>query len=91
MSAGDGRWHASEESLTREMAMAEYLLVGLRLAAGVDAAEFERTFGCALADAAPKLDSFVARGVLARSGDVVTLTERGLEIADAVISNLAAG
>jgi oxygen-independent coproporphyrinogen-3 oxidase len=91
MSAGAGRWHASEEALTREMAMAEYLLVGLRLAAGIDAAEFERTFGCALAEAAPRLDDFVTRGVLARDGHVLTLTERGLEIADTVISQLAAG
>jgi oxygen-independent coproporphyrinogen-3 oxidase len=91
MSAGDGRWHATEESLSREMAMAEYLLVGLRLSAGIDAAEFEKTFGCALADAAPKLESFVGRGVLARRGDVVSLTTRGLEIADTVISQLAAG
>jgi oxygen-independent coproporphyrinogen-3 oxidase len=91
MSAGDGKWHASEESLTREMAMAEYLLVGLRLAAGVDAATFERTFGCTLAEAAPALESFIDGGLLARSDSVVTLTGRGLEIADGVISRLAAG
>jgi oxygen-independent coproporphyrinogen III oxidase len=91
MSASQGRWHATEESLSREMAMAEYLLVGLRLSAGVDASVFEQTFGCTLEAAAPKLESFAARGVLTRSGDVVTLTERGLEIADTVISQLAAG
>jgi len=91
MSASGGRWHASEEALSREMAMAEYLMVGLRLADGVDARVFEQLFAMKLEEAAPKLDEFIAGGLLHRDGQVVTLTERGLEIADTVIARLAAG
>src|SRR6185369_2286530 len=91
MSAKDGAWHASEESLSREMAIAEFLMVGLRLSRGIDAAEFEKLFRIPLIDAAPRLDSFVERGLLTRRGHVVTLTDRGLEIAGSVITTLAAG
>ena len=91
MSASDGRWHASEEALSREMAMAEYLMVGLRLADGVDAGAFEQLFAMKIEEAAPKLDDFIAGGVLHRDDRIVTLTERGLEIADTVIARLAAG
>lgn len=91
MSARDGAWHASEEGLSREMAMAEYLMVGLRLADGIDTAAFEELFSMRLEDAAPQLDAFLAGGVLRRRGQVVMLTDRGLEIADTVIARLAAG
>jgi len=91
MSAADGAWHAAGEELTRAMAMSEYLLVGLRLARGIDGNIFRQTFGVALEEAAPALDAFVERGLLRRQGATVALTDRGLEIADAVITRLAAG
>ncbi|MFN2425392.1 MAG: radical SAM family heme chaperone HemW [Candidatus Binatia bacterium] len=91
MSASEGKWHASEEALSREMAMAEYLMVGLRLADGVDSHEFDRLFGTPLGQAAPRLEEFLAGGLLHRDGPVVTLSERGLQIADTVIARLAAG
>jgi oxygen-independent coproporphyrinogen III oxidase len=91
MSAGEGRWHATSEELTREMAMAEYLMVGLRLADGIDSQTFEGLFGCALSEAAPKLHAFAAGGLLRCEGTNVSLTQRGLEIADTVIAELAAG
>lgn len=91
MSAADGRWHASEESLTRDMAMAEFLMVGLRLARGIDAHEFRQRFGASLEDAAPRFAEFVGEGLLRVDGSRVALTDRGLEIADTVITRLAAG
>jgi putative oxygen-independent coproporphyrinogen III oxidase len=90
MSAGPGRWHASEESLTREMAMAEYLMVRLRLARGIDTAEFEHRFGATIDAAAPSLEGFVQAGLLARRNGAIVLTPRGLELADDVITRLAA-
>ena len=91
MSAGPGRWHASEESLTREMAMAEYLMVNLRLVRGIDAASFAKRFDATLDEAVPLTRSFTEAGLLARDGDRVTLTARGLEIADDVLARLGAG
>jgi len=91
MSAGDGRWHGSDEELTREMAIAEYLMVGLRLADGIDEGDFEAKFGLTLAQAAPRLPSFAESGLIERRRGSVALTSRGLEIADSVITQLAAG
>ncbi|HEY2773921.1 MAG TPA: radical SAM family heme chaperone HemW [Candidatus Binatia bacterium] len=90
MSAADGAWHASEERLTREMAIAEYLMVGLRLSRGVDAQSFLQQFGIALEAAVPSLRDFVVGGFIERHGEAFKLTTRGLEIADAVIPRLLA-
>jgi putative oxygen-independent coproporphyrinogen III oxidase len=91
MSSADGAWHATDEQLTREMAMSEFLLVGLRLSIGIDAARFEALFDVPLAEAAPKLESFAREGLVVQDGVSVSLTERGFELADAVISRLASG
>ena len=48
--------------------MAEYLMVGLRLADGVDTHTFERLFSTRLEEAAPKLKEFVSGGLLHRDG-----------------------
>lgn len=90
MQATPGAWHASEESVSRGMAIAEYLMVGLRLARGIAPAAFRELFGLDLDQAAPRLESFVKGGLLQRDADSVRLTGRGLEIADLVIARLAA-
>jgi oxygen-independent coproporphyrinogen-3 oxidase len=91
MSAAAGAWPATREDLSREMAMAEYLMVGLRLARGIDPAVFRELFGVELEVAAPRLDAFVSGGLLQRSPSSVSLTARGLEVADSVIVRLAGG
>lgn len=91
MSAKQGAWHATEESLSREMAIAEYLMVGLRLAGGINTNEFERLFAMRLENASAKVEQFLDCGLLEHSGHAVFLTQRGLEIADTVIIQLAAG
>jgi len=91
MSAADGAWHGSAETLTREMAIAEYLMVGLRLSSGIDCKRFGELFGTSVEAAAPALDGFVERGLARRDGGSVALTERGFELADSVIARLAAG
>ncbi|HYB98178.1 MAG TPA: radical SAM family heme chaperone HemW [Candidatus Limnocylindrales bacterium] len=90
MSAGRGCWHASAEELTRDMAVAEYLMVGLRLSCGIDEDDLRQRFGVTLEAAAPRTGEMIEGGLLVREGSAVRLTERGLEIADAVISRLAA-
>ena len=90
MSAGRGCWHDTEETLSRRMAVAEFLMVGLRLSDGIDEAELASRFQMTLKQAAPRSGEFLERGLLERSGSRVRLTDRGLEIADAVITRLAA-
>lgn len=91
MSAPPGSWHASEESLTREMAIAEYLMVGLRLLDGISRRRFAEMFGEALEEAAPRAAEMTSAGLLVGDGDRVRLSDRGLELADAVIVKIAAG
>lgn len=91
MSARPGAWSATEEELTRDMAVAEYLMVALRLADGVDAEKFQRLFGLTPEEAAPKIPSFLDGGLLEMRDRALRLTQRGLEIADTVITQLAAG
>jgi len=91
MSAKPGTWHADEESLTRQMAIAEYLMVGLRLLEGISRGRFAELFGVALDDAAPRIAEMQSAGLLVGDGDRVRLSERGLELGDAVIVKLAAG
>ncbi len=91
MSAKPGAWHASEESLTREMAIAEYLMVGLRLLEGISRSRFVELFGVALAEAAPRASELRDAGLLIDDGDRIRLSERGLELCDAVIVRIAAG
>ena len=90
MSAAPGSREAASEVLDRDMAMAEFLMVGLRLVRGIDADEFAARFGVVLEQAAPALPGFLAGGLLARSGSRVALTARGLDVADSVIARLAA-
>jgi putative oxygen-independent coproporphyrinogen III oxidase len=91
MSARDGAWHTTDEHLTREMAMSEYLMVGLRLEQGIDTVVFERTFAALVEAAAPKLETFLSHGLLERRESSIVLTTRGLEIADTVLTQLVAG
>jgi len=91
MQAAAGAWHASAEDISRPMAMAEYLMIGLRLARGIDPVAFRDLFDVDLDAAAPRLESFVRGGLLTRGPRSVSLTGRGLEIADSVITSLAEG
>lgn len=91
MSAKDGAWHATEESLTREMAIAEYLLVGLRLLEGISRSRFAALFGVSIEAAAPRVTELESSGLLVVEEDRVRLSEHGLELGDAVIVRIAAG
>jgi oxygen-independent coproporphyrinogen-3 oxidase len=88
--AAVGRWplvDAEPSDPYREMRTAAVL--GLRLAAGIDAAAFERATGVN-----PKLyykdifAKYVAAGLIAVAGDNVRLTRRGLYLADEVFAAL---
>jgi len=89
MSAADRTWQESYEQLDRDMAMAEFLILGLRLLDGIAEDEFARTFGATLDDVAPALPALTANGFLARDGGKVRLTAQGLMLADSVITRVA--
>ncbi len=89
MSAADGEWAASSETLDREMAMSERILLELRLTEGLDESGFENSFGTAFDSVATALPAMVAAGLVERADGHTRLTREGLMLGDAVITRLA--
>jgi putative oxygen-independent coproporphyrinogen III oxidase len=83
--------HAVEtnEAIGREMAIAEFVMLGLRRIDGFEESAFEQAFGVVLSEVAPSLAGLVRAGLLARAGGRVALTREGLMVADAVTTRLA--
>jgi oxygen-independent coproporphyrinogen-3 oxidase len=88
--AAAGRWPLANPEPSdpyREMRTAAVL--GLRLAAGIDAAAFEERFGVNPKDYYGKeLEEFAATGLVTVEGDNVRLSRRGLFLADEVFAAL---
>lgn len=77
------------ESLDGEAAVAETLILGLRLLEGLDLRRVARRFGAeALSTAQEHLDALEREGYLRREGDRVRVTHRGLLFSDHVALQL---
>ncbi|RMD86251.1 MAG: radical SAM family heme chaperone HemW [Candidatus Dadabacteria bacterium] len=78
------------EELSGERLGFEYLFLGLRTISGVSLAEYKSLAGIDLEDKYPGvLDVLVSSGFIAKDGDRIYLTEKGLWVADGVIENFA--
>ncbi len=83
---GDGL--VADDVLTEEEAGDELLLMGLRLAEGIDLARYRRLSG---RDLDPRrLADLLAHGMVEKSGDRVRATRAGFFVLDAVVADLAA-
>jgi oxygen-independent coproporphyrinogen-3 oxidase len=78
----------SAETLSFDTAAAEFVFLGLRERAGIDPTAFERRFGKPLADVHPEVPGFLADGFLEARAGRVTLSERGLLVADSIFAAL---
>ncbi len=79
----------AEETLTREERADEFLLMGLRLAEGIDTARYEAVSGRAIDPA--RLETLLSHGYVERRGDnVLRVTPAGFPVLDAVVADLAA-
>lgn len=77
----------SVETLPEREKMREFMILGLRLTKGVGSIDFYRRFGLQLDDVYGNIiDRYTARGLLERDGYDVRLTERGMELANTVMS-----
>ena len=75
------------EILSEREKMREFMILGLRLTSGVGSIDFYRRFGLQLNDVYGNvIDKYVLRGLLERDGYDVRLTERGLDLANTVMS-----
>ena len=83
--------HEDREPLTRQAAMEEFMFLGLRLTAGISAADFERRFQRAIeAVYGSALSKFREEGLLEIEGEGdgrrYRLTERGLDVSNYVVA-----
>lgn len=76
----------SEETLSFDTAAAEFLFLGLRERRGIDPTAFAARFGRPLAEVHPEIAIFCADGFLEDREGRVTLSERGLLVADSIFA-----
>lgn len=76
------------QQLTLRDRMEEFMFLGLRLTEGVSEAEFRRRFGNPVDEVyGPVLARHTGAGLLERTGDRIRLTEKGLDLANYVMSD----
>ncbi|MGN1023003.1 MAG: radical SAM family heme chaperone HemW [Lachnospiraceae bacterium] len=74
------------EKLSREDEMSEFMFLGLRRMAGVSFREFAQRFGVSLSSVfGEPVRRHISEGLLARDGDSLFLTERGIDISNFVL------
>lgn len=74
---------------TRQDRMFERMMMGLRMVRGVDCARFARDFGAQPEDVWPEaLARSVKNGLMAREGDFLRLTGRGMQVMNSVLVEL---
>ena len=80
---------AGGEQVTAETAMADTLILGLRLTDGVDVRAFEQRFGRSLDELhGPLLEEFVGYGLLERGDGRIRLTARGRLLSNELFQRL---
>ena len=90
MSAAAGDRVDKRELVGRESAVSEFVMLGLRLTAGISRPGFEATFGGDVAQILPELSGLVGAGLLDCDEESVRLSAEGMLLADTVITRLAA-
>ena len=83
-----GHAAAATEELGREQAVTEFLFLGLRLLAGVDARRFTALFGSTLEAERPVIGRLVEEDLLECADSGIRLTRTGLLHADSVFAAL---
>lgn len=76
------------DALTEEDRRAEFLMLGLRLGAGISLEEYRRSFGEELTEAYPVINGFLDGGFLAREGDRIFFTPKGFFVSNHILSEL---
>lgn len=80
--------HENIEILTKEDAMEEFMFLGLRKMSGVNVMDFQRRFGVPIENVYDKeIEHNIDKGLLIRQGDMLKLTEYGIDICNTVMSD----
>lgn len=68
----------------------EYLFLGLRLASGIDLADYRRRFGAFFREVYPQADALLAAGYLKTDGERVAFTDKGFFVSNTILAELMA-
>lgn len=75
------------QALTTEEQMEEFMFLGLRLTEGIDTGAFQRMFGKTVEEVYGKsIEEFEARGLLARTGERLSLTPHGIDVSNVIFA-----
>jgi oxygen-independent coproporphyrinogen-3 oxidase len=88
--ARNGHGIVEEEALSPTEAADEALVMGLRLAEGIDGAALSDRFGVPIVDWA-RVDRLVASGHLERNGSRITTKSAGRLLLDSILGEIAVG
>lgn len=85
---GEGKAESWHDTIGAAEVMFEFFFLGLRKIAGVNLSQFEQIFGFPAQDAYPGIiELLTEKQFLKLEGDMLSLTRRGLLVADSVIEN----
>lgn len=82
----NGKMRESEEKLSQNDKIGEFMMLGLRKCEGVSKTEFEKRFGCKICDIwGDTIDKFVSGGFMKDSGGRYYLADKGLDVANSIM------
>jgi len=80
---------SEDNYLSREDRLEESIFLGLRLNEGIDISELSKEYGTDLESRInSKLHKFISQNLIERNGNVIRLTEKGMDFANAIIVEL---
>jgi oxygen-independent coproporphyrinogen-3 oxidase len=88
--ARNGHGLVEEEALTRDEAAREALVMGLRLAEGIDPAALARWIGVERLVDDDAVEQLIGHGLLARDGPILRTTPGGRLLLDSILAEIAA-
>ncbi len=68
--------------------IAEYIMLRMRLAAGINCSDFQSRFGVSLFDVVGSLDRYVEAGYIKKDAGCVSFTERGVFVSNTILSDI---
>ena len=75
-------------AIPKKEQMTEYVMLRMRMTAGISRSDFKARFGVALEDFCPDLSRYVCAGFMTDSGERVAFTERGIFVSNTILSDI---
>jgi len=79
---------AERRRLTEHEADEEYVMLRMRLASGIDTADFERRFGESFTDRYPYVDLMLKEGFMQENDGYISFTDKGFFVSNYILSEM---